>query len=308
MNINPIQSGSAFNQLNLSQKEPSFKRITVSEKYFGPFEKYAAEGQIARKNQYVNYLKQKVSSLRLTDAIHPDYVYNILCHVYPTERVSQYFNQKDGYKSDIAAKYNKMVDSLGDQADDLDIFVYPPPLCQDEDHKYTVYAVPALGIYDYERDCGSYNKNRIMIQNPNFHSRENSFRWLVLPSDNLIGNIIINIYEKLDGFLKKGIESKAEKIIIPESPKTHSSMFDDIIAENDRFESFAKHDVDMIFNPTEPSRSCINESSPYWNSVRRRESAELKEWIERHDERQRQRRQTDWEREHGALMSGYSGW
>lgn len=282
MNIYSIQNRTLDNHKNLNYKKPSFKGVIVSEKYFGPFEKYASNKLLTEEKETLNWLKNWTLNLRQGKGIHPSYTYCILNRVSATDPTREYFNKKDGYNSKTIPKYNEMVETLGKQADNLDILILPPPLCEDDDYLSTAYAVPALGIYGRDRDCNCYNENRIKIQNTDC---KNGFRWLVFPSYRLLGKIIINIYEKLDGYLQEGLKSKTDKIIIPTPSKEHSSMFEQIIGENDRFASFAEYGIKMIFNPIKKSESSFCYShSDWWGDLLEQERRESERFasIRRH--------------------------
>lgn len=306
MNINSIQNYNVSSYKNKKENVPSFKRIHISDKYFGPFEKYASNEKRERKNKIVNRLENYKMDLRTkSNCLFPSYIYNDLNK---TEAVDwEYYEENCRYTGEKANKYNQMIESLGEQAEDLDVFIAPPPLCQEEHRLYTAYCVPALGIEGKYLDCDSNNNNRILIENPDYHCPYNSYRWLTLPSNKLIEKITKEISGKLNGYLNEGIESNKDKITIPKPSEAYAKRYRNNVEDNDRIAGAAEYEADMIFKARKTPQRSLSYAE---EAQRRREIAELDKWLERHRELEEEWEREKFEKEYPGVFgrSGYSGW
>lgn len=304
MKVNSIPNYSA-NYNNRNTNTPSFKRIHISDKYFGPFEEYASDEKRKRKNEIVNSLENYNMDLRTkSNCLFPSYIYNDL----NTEAADwEYYEENCRYTGEKENKYNQMLESLGEQAKDLDVFIAPPPLCQKDHYLYTAYCVPALGIEGKYLDCDRDNNNRILIENPDYHCPANSYRWLTLPSNKLIEKITKEISGKLNGYLNEGIESNKDKITIPKPSEAYAKRYRNNVEDNDRIAGALEYEADMIFKERKTTPRSLSYAE---EAQRRRESAELDAWLERHREREAEWEREKFEKDYPGIFgrSGYSGW
>lgn len=230
MQINSIQN---FNQNNLPNNisGPAFKGFKISEEYFEPMYKYGSYDANSKLKNIISDLRYGINTnLKIkTDWDNcivgnwPQYMEGVVKSLKENWFRREMYEESivpfiDKYSKtdkkeiqELKKKYNEMVDSLGDEGENLSIEIYPAPPHYNTQDGYMVYIIPALGleglIYDsQENNDAEYNDPYDTFNHP---------RKIYLPKESTVDRIKLKVFEKLNNIFEEGIKKGQDKIVIP---------------------------------------------------------------------------------------------